>query len=52
MAQDMLSRGDPLAEILLAGGWKSGAFLRYLSRRDLDERVALEYAMGESGDEN
>ena len=51
MAQDMLSRGDPLAEILLAGGWRSGAFLRYLSRQDLDRRVALEFAMAASGDE-
>ena len=51
MAQDMLARGDPLAEILLAGGWRSGGFLRYLSRQDLDRRVALEFAMAGSGDE-
>ena len=51
MAQDMLQRGDALAEILLAGGWRSGAFLRYLARADLDHRVALEYAMAASDDE-
>ena len=51
MAQDMLERGDALAEILLAGGWRSGAFLRYLSRADLDHRVALEYAIQASDDE-
>ena len=51
MATDMLSRGDPLAEILLAGGWKSGAFLRYLTRKDLDARVALEHTLAQSGDE-
>ena len=51
MAQDMLSDGRPLGEILLAGGWRSGAFLRYLSRFDLDRRVALEHAFAESGDE-
>ena len=42
---------DALAEILLAGGWRSGAFLRYLAKADLDKRVALEYAMAASGDE-
>ena len=51
MAQDMLDRGDALAEILLAGGWRSGAFLRYLARADLDRRVALEFATADSGDE-
>ena len=51
MAQDMLSNGSPLGEILLAGGWRSGAFLRYLSRFDLDKRAALEFATAESGDE-
>ena len=51
MAQDMLAGGHPLGEILLAGGWRSGAFLRYLTRFDLDRRVALEHAMAESGDE-
>ena len=47
----MLPRGDPLAEILLAGGWRSGAFLRYLTRSDLDQRVALEFAIQASDDE-
>ena len=44
MAEDMLSRGDPLAEILLAGGWRSGAFLAYVTRHSLDARVALDFA--------
>ena len=52
MALDMLAGGSPLGEILLAGGWRSGAFLRYLTRFDIDRRVALEHAMVESeGDE-
>ena len=52
MAQDMLARGDPLAEILLAGGWRSGAFLRYLCRIEVDKEVALHYAQVDSGPED
>ena len=33
----------------LAGGWRSAAFLRYLSRRDIDARVALELSELHSG---
>jgi hypothetical protein len=44
MARDMLNAGCSLAQILDAGGWRSAAFLRYLSRRDIDARVALELA--------
>ena len=41
-AQDMLSSGSTLAQILVAGGWKSAAFLSYLRTRDIDERMSLE----------
>ena len=51
MARDMLDRGDSLAEILLAGAWRSGAFMRYLMRTDLDRRVAFEYATAGSEDD-
>ncbi len=48
-ARDMLNSGCSLAQILEAGGWRSAAFLRYLSRRDIDARVALELAEIQSG---
>ena len=48
-ARDMLNRGCTLAQILDAGGWRSAAFLRYLSRRDIDARVALELSELHSG---
>ena len=51
MAEEMLARGDPLAEILLAGGWRSGAFLKYVSRHSLDTRVALDFAYAVSDGE-
>ena len=51
MARDMLDGGSPLGEILLAGGWRSGAFLRYLARTDLDRRVALDHALADSDEE-
>ena len=41
-AQDMLARGSTIAQIVRAGGWKSGAFLQYLSRRDVDDRAHLD----------
>ena len=37
-ASDLMSSGEPLAHILVAGGWRSGAFLRYIVRADA-ERV-------------
>ena len=48
MATDMLRGGSSLAHILKAGAWRSGAFLRYILRQDLDERVALEQVVGDS----
>ena len=47
-ARDMLNSGCTIAQILSAGGWRSGAFLRYLTRRDVDQRSALELALVES----
>jgi hypothetical protein len=47
-ARDMMNSGCTLAQILGAGGWRSGAFLRYLTRRDIDQRSALELALVES----
>ncbi len=44
MARDMLNSGCTLATILDAGGWRSSAFLKYLSRRDVDARVAYKLA--------
>ena len=45
MAQDMLSSNHSLPAILAAGAWRSGAFLRYLSRRELDAAAVLETAL-------
>ena len=50
-ASDMLRRGAPLSAVLAGGGWRSAAFLRYLSRADIDERVALEQAFATSDTE-
>ena len=41
----MLERGATLAEILLAGQWKSAAFLKYLKEADLELGAALEVAI-------
>jgi hypothetical protein len=48
MAQDLLAAGGSISHILYAGGWRSGAFLRYLSRRDLNSRALLEQALQNS----
>jgi len=50
-ASDLLRRGAPLSAVLAGGGWRSAAFLRYLSRADIDERVALEQAFAVSDTE-
>ena len=46
MASDMLNSGSTIAQILMAGGWRSAAFLRYLTRRDVDERALHEVRAG------
>ena len=48
MARDMLDGGSTLSQILVAGGWKSSAFLRYLIKHDVDAREAAEFALAES----
>jgi len=50
-ASDMLRDGAPLSAILAGGGWRSAAFLRYLSQAEIDERVALEQAFALSDSE-
>ena len=51
MAQDLLAGGGSISHILYAGGWRSGAFLRYLSRKDLNSRALLEQALLNSDSE-
>ena len=46
-AQDMLSAGSTLAQILSAGHWKSSAFLRYIDQAELEQEVAFEVAIGD-----
>ena len=41
-AHTMLKQGGTISQIIRAGGWKSSAFLQYLSRRDVDDRAHLE----------
>lgn len=48
MATDMLDKGSPLSLILRAGGWRSGAFLTYLTRSALDKREAVEFTLNDS----
>ena len=48
MASDLLNSGGSLSQILYAGGWRSGAFLRYVARRDVDARASLEAAAAAS----
>ena len=47
-ARDLLSAGNTLAQVLFAGGWRSAAFLKYLSSRDVDKRLGLELALQDS----
>ena len=51
-AQDMLSSGGAVSQIVRAGGWKSSAFLAYLHRKDVDDRAALELVQAESDGED
>ncbi len=45
--QDMQLSSATLREICIAGGWRSGAILRYLDQCELEAGVALEAAMQE-----
>jgi hypothetical protein len=42
MAQDLIASGSSLASVLLAGGWRSSAVLRYLSRTELDSKMIFD----------
>ena len=48
MAQDILESGKDLSFILRAGGWRSKAFMDYLTRAKLDARESLNYALADS----
>jgi len=41
-AHDLLNKGSSIGHIIRAGGWKSGAFLTYLSKREVDNRAHLD----------
>ena len=40
----MLRSGSSVGDILLAGSWRSGAFLRYLRRSEVDARASADSA--------
>ena len=49
-ASDILRHGSSVIDILLAGSWRSGAFLRYLRRSDVHTRASLHTAsVGDPG---
>ena len=47
----MLRSGSDLANILLAGGWKSSAFLKYLLREEVDEYASMDIVFATSDSE-
>ena len=47
-AEDLVRSGCPIGFILKAGGWKSGAFLRYISAEALDTRAVTEAFLSHS----
>ena len=50
-ADDMVRAGTPLGTVLHAGGWRSGAFLSYISRESLDTHAALDAMLSLSDSE-
>jgi len=48
MATDLVASGSPLSFILHAGGWRSSAFMRYITASGLDEREAVDFTIAES----
>ena len=40
MASDLVASGTPLAQVLVSGGWRSAAFLRYVLRHEAEEVAA------------
>ena len=51
MARDLLASGQQLSFILRAGGWRSSAFLNYLTSSGLEEREAMDFSMADSDSE-
>ena len=51
MASDLVASGSSLSFILHAGGWRSSAFMKYVSASGLDEREAVDFAIAESDSE-
>ena len=51
-AHDMAIWGYTIRAILLAGGWRSGAFLGYMDPQDLDTAAATSYAVAQSDSED
>ena len=47
-ATDLVARGGSLSQVLASGGWRSGAFLRYIAGDVVSRRRALELSFGES----
>ena len=41
-AEDLVTSGSPIGHVLHAGGWRSSAFLKYISRESLDARASLD----------
>ena len=50
-ARDLQARGATLREILLAGDWRSAAFLKYLDIEQLEDDVVVEAHLDPSSDE-
>jgi len=48
MAADLVAAGTPLAQVLTSGGWRSTAFLRYVSRGEADAVAACDAALAAS----
>ena len=48
MATDLVASCSPLSFILHAGGWRSSAFMRYITASGLDEREAVDFTIAES----
>ena len=50
-AEDRVADGEELGHVLHAGGWRSAAFLRYISRENLDTQLAFEAVVSLSDEE-
>ena len=45
----LLTPGSSIGDILLAGSWRSGAFLRYLRRSEVDMRASVDAGPADAG---